>query len=64
MLGDLGVDQFFSQRLERGESALFVDAHEAAIAGDVSREDGCQPPLDTRLGHEKVVPIRSDFRRV
>jgi len=38
-------------RLKRGESAFFVNAHQPAIAGDVGRADGGQPPLDARFCH-------------
>ena len=40
MLCDLGIDEFASARLERRESALLVNPHQAAVAGHVGREDG------------------------
>jgi hypothetical protein len=33
-------------------SALLVVSHKTAIARDIGREDGCQPPLDAFVGQE------------
>jgi hypothetical protein len=40
MLGDLGVAQLAPYRLQRGERAFFVGAHQPRIAGDIDRHDG------------------------
>ena len=40
MLRNLGIDEFASVRLERCERAFLVDAHQAAVASDIGREDG------------------------
>ena len=40
MLGDLGVDQFAPKRLQRGERALLVRAHQPRVAGDIGGENG------------------------
>ena len=45
--------------LEITHRARLVRAHQRAVAGDVGREDGGQPPFDTRLGHEdRLYPLR------
>ena len=46
MLGDLGVDQFAAERLQRRERAFLVRAHQPRVAGDIGRQDRRQPPLD------------------
>ena len=52
MLRNLGIDEFTSVRLECCESAFLVNTHQAAVASDIGREDGSQPPFDPRLGHK------------
>jgi hypothetical protein len=52
VLGDLGVDEFLTMGLELAQRAFLVDAHQPAIAGDIGRENGRQPPFYPRLGHE------------
>ena len=52
MFRHLGIDEFAAVRLERCESTFLVNAHQAAVAGNIGREDGSQPSFDTRLGHE------------
>ena len=51
VLGDLGVDQFLAMRFQLSKRALFVNAHQPAVAGHVAREDGGQPPFDPRFSH-------------
>jgi hypothetical protein len=51
VFGYFGIDKLFSARLERGQSAFLVFAHETAVAGNVGREDGGQPSFDPRFGH-------------
>ena len=63
MLRDLGIDEFATVRLERCESAFLVNAHQAAVAGNIGCEDSGQPPFDPRLGHENC-PYPRDFDRV
>ena len=46
MLGDLGVDQFAADRLQRRERALLVRPHQARVAGDIGGQNGRQPALD------------------
>ena len=31
--------------LELGECGFFVSAHQAAVPGDIGRQDGCEPAL-------------------
>jgi hypothetical protein len=38
MRGDCGIDERLSERLELGERAFFVPAHQTAIAGDIRRQ--------------------------
>ena len=38
--GDGGIDQLAPVRLQRGQGAVLVGAHEPAVAGDVGRQDG------------------------
>jgi hypothetical protein len=40
VLGDLGIDEFATASLERSESAFLVNTHQAAVTGDIGREDG------------------------
>ena len=47
----LGSIEFAAARFERCESAFLVNAHQAAVAGDIGRENGGQPPFYPRLGH-------------
>ena len=52
-------DQRASRRYFEGcEGAFLVSAHQPAVAGDVGREDGGQPPFDPRLGHKIALPTR------
>jgi len=46
MLGDLGIDELAPVRLQPGERAFLVGPHQPAVAGDIGRQNGCQPPLD------------------
>ena len=36
--------------IEPRQRAFLVNAHEAAVSGDIGRKYGSQPPFDTRLG--------------
>ena len=42
MGGDCGVDEGLSDRLEPGQRAFLIDTHQAAIAGDIRRQNSCQ----------------------
>jgi hypothetical protein len=44
--GDRGVDELAAVRLQRRQGADLVDAHQAAIADDVRRQNRRQPALD------------------
>jgi len=55
MLRDLGIDDFPPVRLERRERTFLVNAHQAAVAGNISRKDGSQPPFGARSAI-KIVP--------
>src|ERR1019366_655736 len=59
MLGNLRIDKFASMCLKRRESSFLVNTHQAAVSGNIGREDGSQPPFDTRLGHkDRPYPMR------
>src|SRR5262249_43638427 len=51
MLVDLGVEELASVGFQPRERALLVGAHQSAVAGDVSRENGREPPYDSLGGH-------------
>jgi len=51
MLSDVGLEKFAAVRVEERECPLLVRPHEPAIAGDITREDGGEPPLDSPVGH-------------
>lgn len=38
--------------LKSCEGAFLVNTHQATVGGDIGREDGSQPPFDTRLVYE------------
>src|SRR6516165_5343381 len=52
MLSDPGINERLAHSFERGEGSFLVSAHQSAVAGDVGREDGSQPPFDPRFGHK------------
>ena len=53
MGGDGGVDEGRSNRFEPGQRAFLVDAHEAAIPGDIRRQHRCQSPVHA-LGGQRM----------
>ena len=46
VLGDLGVDELLAMRFELAQRALFIDAHQPAIAGNVACPNRSQPAID------------------
>jgi hypothetical protein len=48
MLGQRRINDFASALFEHCESTFLVIAHQAAIAGNIGREDGSQPSFDPR----------------
>ena len=58
MLRNLWIDEFAP--VACCESTFLVNAHQLAVAGDIYREDGSQPPLDTCLSHADR-PYPRDF---
>jgi len=44
MLGDRGINEFAPMPLHSRMCPLLVDRHEAAIAGDISRDDSREAP--------------------
>ena len=61
MLRDLWIDDFAPIRLECGERALLVDAHQPAIADDIGRKDGSKPPFE-RASAIKIAPTHRDLK--
>src|SRR5262245_8792725 len=57
VLRDLRVHQFFAMHFEIVKSALFVDAHEAAVTGNIAGQNRGKSALDAILGHAE--PTRS-----
>jgi hypothetical protein len=55
MRGDCGIEKRLSERLQIGERAFFVSAHQTAIAGDIRRQHSRQSPLH-RLADQKGPP--------
>jgi hypothetical protein len=53
MLLDLGIAQLPPDRLQCRERAFLVLAHQPRVAGDVGRQDRCEPPLDPFLRHRR-----------
>ena len=47
--------------LEIAHRARLVRAHQRAIAGDVSRENGAQPPFHALFGHFDRLPCRTSL---
>jgi hypothetical protein len=52
MRSDARVDQRPPGRLQIGKGALFVTAHQTAVAGDIRRQNGRQPPLHALARHD------------
>jgi hypothetical protein len=53
MRGDCGIDKRLSERLQIGERAFFVAAHQTAIAGDIRRQHSRQSPFHGLAGQKK-----------
>jgi hypothetical protein len=51
ILGDLAVQELAAVLLQTRERTLLVFADEPAVASNIGREDGGQPPLNAILGH-------------
>jgi hypothetical protein len=45
MLSDLRIDQLPTMRLQAFKRAFLVASHQARVASNVGRQDGCQPPI-------------------
>ena len=56
MLGNGGVNESLPDRLQAGQRALLIDAHQAAISSDVCRQHRCQSPLYVVAGQKKGTP--------
>jgi hypothetical protein len=52
MRGDCGIDKRLSKRLQIGERAFFVAAHQTAIAGDIRRQHSRQSPFHGLAGQK------------
>ena len=47
MLGELGIEQKGAMGLQLPDRAFLVGAHQPAVAGDIGRQDGRKPPVQT-----------------
>ena len=56
MLGNGGVNESLPDRLQAGQRALLIDAHQAAVSSDVCRQHRCQSPLYVVAGQKKGTP--------
>jgi hypothetical protein len=54
MRGDCGIDKRLSERLQIGERAFFVAAHQTAIAGDIRRQHSRQSPFHALAGQKAL----------
>ncbi len=52
MLGDSGVNEGLSDRLEPSQRAFLVGPHETAIPGDIRRQHRRQSPFYALAGHD------------
>jgi hypothetical protein len=62
---DCGIDKRLSERLQLGERAFFVSAHQKTIASDIRRQNSCQPPLYVLAAQDappKLTELRADVR--
>jgi hypothetical protein len=50
--------------LQRGEGAFFIGTHQSAIASDVCRENRCEAPFSSFLGHISHLPDAVQFMHV
>jgi hypothetical protein len=57
MFGDCGVDKRFSESLQLRQGPFFVGTNQAAITGDIRRQDSRQSPLDV-LAAQDAPPAR------
>ena len=60
MGGYCGVDEGLSERLEPGQRAFLVGTHQAAIPGDIRRQNRRQSPFHALGGQE--MPLGSQFQ--
>src|SRR5206468_1312936 len=63
VLGDFQVNEFAAMRSETRQRPRFVLAHQAAVSGDISSEDGREPPFHPLFGQPHTpAAIRRDCR--
>jgi hypothetical protein len=55
MRGDLRIEERLPTPLQVGKRTLLVAAHQTAVAGDIRRQHGRQPPLHA-LAVQKTLP--------
>ena len=63
MRGDGGIDEVLPDRLEPGQRAFLVDAHETAVAGDIRRQHRCQSPFHP-LARQRMPPKHGRSHRI
>ena len=63
MGGNPGIDNFLPDRLEPRQRAFLVGAHQAAVAGDIRRQDCCKSPFHALVqdrsnpAHRLMMPV-------
>jgi hypothetical protein len=50
MFPDLSVEQLASVRIQLGQRAFLIDAHESTVAGDIGQHDSYQASMDSLFG--------------
>ena len=63
MLGDGGIEELAAMLAKRAERALFIGLHEPAVADDVGRQDGRQPPLNLLLAQSIILSTGNNATR-
>src|SRR5262249_20543616 len=62
MRGDGGIEQGLSRGLEASQYAFFVSTHQAAISGDIRRQNRRKPPFHAIVRHNGPREIRRSVR--
>ena len=57
VFGDLGVDQLFAVRIERGKRRGLVNAHEPAVADHIGGQNSGQTAFHVRLPLADIHPM-------
>ena len=58
MGGDGPVNEFTTDRLEAEQRVLLIRSHKSAIAHDIRRQHGCQPPLNPFFRQNTILRLK------